>query len=205
MSTNELALFDTTDLHMLEADPDTESALPTAFTAFASTLLGDLDGLFESIERAKEEIAKARTRHPQHSDLLHHSFMLLLPTHKLMQHEVVYRAHCREILDRVAAGNDTRPGTAAEICCLMHDVSLATPVTSAAAGLYMRMWQAAGLPKVESFAQAGAHHEALEKTLIDHHEQLTRRKLTVAERRLGAITCEGQHHDEAVTCVYAAA
>lgn len=138
---------------------------------------GGLSGLFGCMEWAEEEIAKARARHPRHADRIYHSFLLLTPTHQLMRAEFVYRAHCRELLDRVAAGEDTRPGTAAEVCCAISAVSLASPLRSAAAGLYMRMWQAAGFPDFPEFAEAGYHHEALEQSVIDDHEQVTRRRL----------------------------
>lgn len=88
------------------------------------------------MEIAEEEIAAAQKRHPGTSDRLYHSFMLLVPSHERMEYEPVYRSHCRELLDRVAAGGDTRIGTAAEVCCALHDVSLATPLRSSAAGLY---------------------------------------------------------------------
>jgi hypothetical protein len=166
-----------------------------------------LTGIFDSMSWAEEEIEKARARHPRHADRIYHSFMLLTPNLSLeaMSTEFVYRSHCRELLDRVADGTDTRPATAAEICCLMCTTSQAAPLTSAAAGLYMRMWRAAHFPTHPAFTEAGLHHEALEETRIDDLEQLARRKLTVAERRLGTIDCPGRHHGQPVTCPYAAA
>jgi hypothetical protein len=154
---------------------------------------------------AEDEIEEARARHPRHTDRIYHSFVLLSPNLSLesMGTEFVYRSHCRELLDRVAAGADTRPATAAEICCLMATASQRAPLTSAAAGLYMRMWRAADFPALPAFTEAGYHHEALEKTLIDDLEQLTRRKIAVAERRLGTIDCPGRHHGHHVNCDYA--
>jgi hypothetical protein len=100
-----------------------------------------------------------------------------------MNGEMVYRAHCREILDRVAAGDDTRPGTAAEVCCVMLETSLRTPIRSEAAGLYLRMWHAAGFPSVVDFTEASHHHEALEPSRIDDAEQVARRQLAMPDRR----------------------
>lgn len=170
-------------------------------------LLATLGGLFDSMCWAEEEIEKARARHPRHADRIHHSFTLLSPNPSLegIGTEFVYRSHCRELLDRVAAGADTRPGTAAEVCCLMVTTSQAAPLSSAAAGLYMRMWRAAGFPSQPAFTEAGRHHEALESSIIDDLEQLARRKLAIAERRLGAMDCRGRHHGEPVRCAYAAA
>jgi len=161
--------------------------------------------VFDLLDLAEDEISKARSRHPLHKDLLHHSSSLLTPNLSLecMESELVYRAHCHEILDRVAAGEDTRPGTAAEVCCAMRNTSLLSPLTSAATGLYLRMWQRAGLPELEDFADAGRHHEALEKSVIDDHEALARRKLAMPDRRLGEITCRGLHDAVEVACRYA--
>jgi hypothetical protein len=159
--------------------------------------------VFRQMDWAEEEIAQARQRHPTMTDTLYHSFTLLTPTHDLMKTEVVYRAHCRELLDRVASVQDTRPGTAIEVCCACSATSALAPLTSPAAGLYMRTWTAAGLPELQSFDDRHGHHEALEGPIIDDLEREARRKLTVADRRLGTIDCPGRHHGEPVPCKYA--
>lgn len=166
------------------------------------SLMGALEGLFTQMEWSEDEIEKARRRHPGQSDTIYHSFKLLTPTHELMGTEMVYRAHCRELLDRVAAGRDTRPGTAAEVCLLCCDTSALAPLTHTGAGLYGRMWNAAGFPG-DHFHIRQAHHEALDASLIDDAEREARRKLTVADRRPGDIDCGGMHHGEQVTCLYA--
>jgi hypothetical protein len=81
---------------------------------------------FERMEWAEQEIAAAQARHPQQAGRIWHSFSLFQPNPGLgrMTSEMVYRSHCREILDRVAAGEDTRPGTAAEGCCALRNTSL---------------------------------------------------------------------------------
>jgi hypothetical protein len=81
---------------------------------------------FERMEWAEQEIAAAQARHPQQAGRIWHSFSLFQPNPGLgrMTSEMVYRSHCREILDRVAAGEDTRPGTAAEGCCALRNMSL---------------------------------------------------------------------------------
>ncbi|MGW4528852.1 hypothetical protein [Amycolatopsis sp. NPDC004378] len=214
MTTTELAPHATADLDTSPtAEPDTASALPADLITAAGALLGDdangifavMAGAFERMEWAEEEIAAAQARHPRQASQIWHSFSLLVPNSGLerMSYERVYRAHCREILDRVAAGEDTRPGTAAEICCAMLNTSLLAPLTSAATGLYMRMYQAAGLPQFDELAESSRHHEALEHSLIDDHERFARRQLSMADRRLGDIDCHGRHHGEEVSCVYA--
>ena len=214
MTTTDLVSRPTDDLDTAP-EPNTVPARPGNLITAVGALLGDeadglfaaMAGAFERMEWAEEEIAAAQARHPEQADRIWHSFRLLVPNDGLerMSYARVYRAHCREILDRVAAGEDTRPGTAAEICCAMLTTSLLAPLTSAATGLYMRMYQAAGLPQFDELAESSRHHEALEHSLIDDHERNMRRKLAVADRRLGTIDCDGRHHGEEINCVYAPA
>ncbi|TDD49011.1 hypothetical protein [Saccharopolyspora elongata] len=220
MTTTDPAPHSASDLDThTTCEPDTTPPLPASVIAGSDRLLGAMGDLlgndaaeifslmedvFERIRWADEEIENARARHPQHADKLWHSNMLLTPNPGLesMKKEFVFRAHCRELLDRVAAGEDTRPGTAAEICCAMSDTSLLSPLTSAASGLYARMWRAAGFPELDEVTEASHHHEALEKAAIDGHEQDARRELAIPDRRLGDIECDGLHND---ACIYAQA
>ncbi|GAB3162058.1 hypothetical protein GCM10027258_80310 [Amycolatopsis stemonae] len=216
MTATDLVPSADTTVAVLPAEPDTNlSPLSPDLITAAERLLGDdakgifavMASAFERMEWAEEEIAAAQARHPQQASRIWHSFSLLVPNSGLerMSYERVYRAHCREILDRVAADEDTRPGTAAEICCAMLNTSLLAPLTSAATGLYMRMYQAAGFPQFDELAESSRHHEALEHSLIDDHERFARRQLSMDDRRLGAIDCHGRHHGEEVDCVYAPA
>lgn len=180
-------------------------AVPDDLQALVTGVSTDLAPVFEAFEWAEDEIERACARHPRHTDVLFHSFSLLAVTADRMATEWVYRSHCRELLDRVAAGADTRPGTAAEVALLMLAVTQATPVTGAAFGLYVRMWRAAGFPDNDVLTERGQHYEALKSDVIDDHEASARGKLAVPARRLGDIQCSGRHHDEPVSCVYARA
>ncbi|MFY1688146.1 hypothetical protein [Plantactinospora sp. WMMB782] len=150
-------------------------------TPFIESLMGDLMGQLESafaaMEWAEEEIEAARKRHPEADDRIWKSFLLLQPTHDLMRVEMTYRAHCRELLDRVAAGEDTRPGTAAECCIALCETSQAGPLRESAAGLYFRMWEKAGLTKLEGSSDVLVHYEALKGATIDRDEAWLRNKL----------------------------
>ncbi|MFC4628020.1 hypothetical protein ACFO6V_07240 [Promicromonospora alba] len=157
----------------------------------------------EQIEWAESEIDAAITRHPDQGDLLYHGFELLRPTHPLMATEFVSRSHYRELLDRLATGMDTRPGTAAEVCCACRDASLAAPLNSTAAGLYFRMWESA-FPDMPPVTDRTQHHEALEGSSIDALEATSRRTLARKDRIVGDISCTGMHHATAVPCTYAA-
>lgn len=173
----------------------------SAFLEESADLIGTT---LEQIEWAESEIDAAITRHPTQGDLLYHGFRLLRPTHQLMATEFVSRSHYRELLDRLATGMDTRPGTAAEVCCACRDASLAAPLSSTAAGLYYRMWESAfpDMPPVTDLAQ---HHEALEGSSIDALEAASRRALAREDRIVGDISCTGMHYGTAVPCTYAAA
>lgn len=172
-------------------------------TAAMNDILGgdlgsELAGIFERMEWAEDEIARAMRANPARADVLWHSFRVMTPQHELMSTEIVYRAHVREQIARVIAGQDTRPGTAAEACCVLSDASQVAPLTETAAGLYARMWAAAGLPG-EQWALRTEHYEALHGSRIDQLERETRRKMTVKDRTPGT-TCQGMHHGEPVTC-----
>lgn len=163
-----------------------------------------VEGISRGMEWTADEVRQAMERHPSERDVLYHSFPLLRATHKLMATEFVYRSHCRELLERLVNGADTRPGTAAEVCCMCCDISLRTPLRSEAAGLYLRMW-AAAFPGKPMFAEPSEHHEALEGSTIDELEATVRRKLTVRSRALTDVTCTGEHDGEMVQCKYAGA
>jgi len=92
--------------------------------------LGELGGTFSQAFRkmsvAEEEILSACERHPEEIKLIWNSFKLLDPGELAMLDDGVYRAHCRELLDRVADGEDTRPGTRAETCAMISRMTQAT-------------------------------------------------------------------------------
>lgn len=131
--------------------------------------------------------------------------MLPVLTHERMEYEPVYRAHCRKLLDHVAAGGDTRIGTAAEVCCALHDASLYAPLRSAASGLYFRMWRTASFPDFPELVSISENHKALEGSRIDDHESETRRKLTDPTRTFDEVECRSMHHGEPATCTLAPA
>lgn len=135
-----------------------------------------LDSLFRAMQWAEDEIDAAQHRHGAVADRIWGSFGLLRPTHELMRTEPVYRAHCRELLDRVACGQDTRPGTAAECCIALREISLRVPLRTSAAGLYTRMWRLAQLPPAD-LTNNSEHYEALEGSQIDEHVAWLRAKL----------------------------
>lgn len=193
-------------------DPTADATIVPVVRARGLELLTGLDarldrelaGAFACMEWAEQEIDIARSRNPRHADALHHSFRLLVPTHEeRMRTDFVYRSHCRELLGRVVSGVDTRPGTAAEVCCAMLATSLTVPLRSSGVGLYARMWGAAGFPELPELDELRVHHEALESSMIDDHERQVRDKLAVPDRHLRGVECLGLHHGVRVRCTFA--
>jgi hypothetical protein len=141
---------------------------------FASTIAR----VFRQVEIAEEEIATARgTSEQDQADPVWNAFPLLRATHDLMASEFIYRAHVRELLDRVSKGHDTRPATDAEIAVNVSEASLSTPLHGRAVGLQMRLF-ARAFP--DKFAQLGFDLDQYERMYgreIDELESDFRRKL----------------------------
>ena len=199
------AVIETGQLDMLalltdESAPKRDRLISAAAEVLGGDLMSQLAGIFERMDWAEDEIKRAQRRDRKNADLIWHAFRVLTPTHDLMSTEMVYRAHCRELIARVAKGQDTRPGTAAEICCACHDASMIAPLTDSAFGLYARMWKAAGFTGEQfDMNDMAGHYESLRGTLIDDLEREARRKTSVADRKRGD-ECGGLHHGEPVTC-----
>ncbi|WP_327146809.1 hypothetical protein [Nocardia sp. NBC_01327] len=165
--------------------------------------------IFEQIGWAEEEIQAAQARYPAHADEIWHSFSLLQHEHPLMNNEPVYRAHCREILTRIGTGHGrgTRAGTAVEVLIVLRKVSLAVPLSTAAAGLYFRMWQAAGLPEIDPEGHTAdlSHYDAIAGSQIDDYEREVRARTARMGRLLSRdLRCCGRHHGDPVRCRYTA-
>jgi hypothetical protein len=188
MPTTDLELADVVDAELIDDEPVGPGQYQRANAVIARVLGDDLMSMmssaFAAMEWGEDEIARAMRRHPDQADRLWHSFLLLQPHHDVVcATERAYRSHCRELLERVAAGEDTRPGTAAECIAVLRDTSLVAPLTATGFGLYMRMWDKAGLPAVLPGGER-EHYEAIRGSQIDDEERAVRRKLAQPERAL---------------------
>jgi hypothetical protein len=138
-------------------------------------------GAFEKMEWADDEIDKARARHGETDrGPLWHSFLTVCQNEPYMADEIIYRAHAREILERVAAGHDVRPGTDAEMIAALRDSSKTAPLSSSAVCLYFRI-AARSFPDL--WAKAGDHsdltaYESVHGSAADDHESWLRAKMT---------------------------
>ncbi|WP_280404775.1 hypothetical protein [Nocardia brasiliensis] len=184
---------------------------PKQTVASAQAILEQLEsfgGEFDRMEWADVEIRKAVDRHPDKRNILYHCFSpdLMRATHELMGDELVFRAHCRELLERVATGMSTKPGTAAEVALACMESSLKAPLSTAAAGLYMRMWRQAEfgfLRQPKDLVGDLESYEAIAGSEIDELERVSRVKLAVADRVLHDIECDGFHWGERADCEFA--
>lgn len=177
----------------------------TAAEILAGFELG-FGAIFDRLGWAEDEIAQAAQRHPDHADRIYHSFALLSGGEAAarMGVEAVYRAHAREIIERVVRGEDTRPGTAVEVVIGLLAAAERAPLSHEGFGLCARLWAVAGLPEHDGFAGRLEHIEALHSSRLDSEEAEARRACRNDDRKLGRITCEGSHHGERVACTYAA-
>ena len=175
--------------------------------ALFAAIEAETGSLFAAMDWADDEIAAAVRRHPAQADLLYHAFGVLMPRDigPGMTTEFVYRGHVRELLDRIAAGTDLCPATAAEICLTLAQVSQQAPMHGSGAGLYFRMWLAAFPEHLVTADQADnqSHYEHLYGPQIDELQATMRRKAADPDRQLSDIECEGRHHGRSVSCRFA--
>ncbi|MGP4112952.1 hypothetical protein ACTWP5_18830 [Streptomyces sp. 4N509B] len=96
----------------------------------------------EHMEWAEQEIQSAQERHGERGrGPIWNSWRLLRPNRPLVTPERLYRAHCREILQRVALGEDTRVATDAEKLATLSAASTASPLPEGAVCLYFRIYK----------------------------------------------------------------
>jgi hypothetical protein len=177
--------------------------------ALVASVMDELTDACAAMDWAEDEIARAIRRHSDHADVLYHSFGLIRPREigPGMGAEFVYRSHAAELLGRVAAGADTRPATAVELCLVCCEASLRAPLHGPTAGLYFRMWLRAfpDRPITAGQGDEQIHYESLYGTQIDDLQRTLRQKAADPNRQLRDIDCAGKHHGTHVACRYATA
>lgn len=195
----------TTEIATIEPaeHPSTREILRRVETTLGVSM-GRIGVVFDAMDWAENEITRAQRQHPAYADLLWHAFKILtIPEGVDTEH--VYRAHARELLARVVAGQDTRPGTDVEIIMACRAASLVAPMHGPGFGLYYRLFTRA-FPKSDAFDIGPAdleHYEAIHGSAIDDAERIMRHKLTDADRVMPK-ECQGKHHGQWVTCRLAA-
>jgi hypothetical protein len=157
------------------------------------------------VEWGEDEIAQAQARHPQHADLLFHAWRIILPPSVFPYTEFVWRGHMRELLERVAAGEDTRTGTWAEVCMVCRGAAEMAPLTHAATGTYFRAWHNAfpGNPVWDTMAEEVAHGVKWNDHEITEIGRDVRAKIgrRMPGRRIPRDTvCDGLHLGQLTDC-----
>jgi hypothetical protein len=112
----------------------------TLMSLLPSSLAGALGSTFGQMAIAEEEIESIRAEYPERSGYLNKvGFLLCMPSPILREaSDWTFRAHCREILERAATDQDTRPATSAELAIAFSETSLKAPLNPRGAGLYAR-------------------------------------------------------------------
>lgn len=150
---------------------------------------------------ADDEILAAQSQWPDESDVLYHAHRMLRPENPAIRRSTtIYRAYVRELLERVATGADTRPGTAIEVCLGLSDASLRAPLSTLGFALYSRMWVAAGMPPVTGL---GEHYVAAAGPDLDCAEAQARTVCGNPRRIVGDVDCTGIHHGIPTCCRFA--
>lgn len=133
-----------------------------------------LDGVltnFQQMQWALDEIDKAAERHGESDEdgPIHSAFPLLACVDQpYMAPEPVFRAHCAELLDRVAKGEDTKPGTEAETFGLLMDAMDYMPFCGGMTSLYLELSEKI-IP--ESFAGFLAEEYKGDRTELEEHRK----------------------------------
>lgn len=169
-------------------------------TKLFDEIQGGLAGIFARIEQSEDEMDAAAARHPGEADRIYHSFLLFSETQiGEWPGEQIWRAHCREILERLVAGEDTRPGTDAEIAVVCMEASMRAPLGPGAVALYARVFRSCFPEGYEQiWGDAKDHVEWTGGQHADDLERTARRRLACPDRRFDRIdvSCCGNHHGE---------
>lgn len=166
------------------------------FAELDATLFDGIGGLIDSVlDRCmwcEDEIEAALLRHDERGrGPLWNSFRILRPTQERPWPELVYRAHCRELFERVAAGIDTSPATEAEKFAVLSAASQVAPLDTGAVTLYLRIG-ARMFPEIFDGICDVLDVDAYEKvhgSLADDYEAQLTRKLAQPWRKIG-VTAE---------------
>ena len=138
-----------------------------------------------AIPIAEEEIAAAIERWPLREPTLHIGFALLHPGGVLADcPERIYRAHCRELLERIATGEgDTRDATDAEVLWVLCKTSLVVSMTAESNALYRRLFRSCFPGEIPDIVEVedswDVHQPGVDDLLAD-----ARRKLRQSDRRI---------------------
>lgn len=110
---------------------------------------------FRFMSIAEEEIARAAKR--WRGGDFRSAFGMLYPRALLAYGEALYRAHCKEMLDRIARRERVEPGTLAECCVALSEATLRAPPNQDLALAYEKAFRAC-FPKAEIAGEPPREH-----------------------------------------------
>ena len=135
---------------------------------------GTIAQLFNCIEIAENEIAAFKRRYPTRRADLYNAFKHLQPPSYMLDKDTrIYKAHVRELLERIAKRDSDPRATRAEILLALSELSFRTPIRREAAN-------AAAILFREIFGALPPGVSAL-----DVHGQEAREAVQEAKRALG--------------------
>lgn len=158
---------------------ETTNDLFTAATdLLGAGVAGTIAHAFRCMEIAEEEISAAKARRPLLATQLHDGFRELCPPDVLREAgERLYRAHCRELLDRIATSSPLQPATTAELLGLLQAMSLAAPLERTTTALYWDRF-------AELFpADAARIRSEVGRVATDSYDQVRAKELEARFRR----------------------
>ncbi|QFG25436.1 hypothetical protein [Actinomadura sp. WMMB 499] len=152
-------------------------------------------GMWRQMEIAEEEIRAVMEEHGEESPWdedgnevrlrgpIFDSFTLMHTGHRSEpMPEMVYRAHCREIAERRAKGEDTRPATAAEMLYPLSEASKVAPLAPSVAGLYLKLglqcFPELMTDVMDDIGRSVGDYERIHGQEMAEHEAYLRKKLT---------------------------
>lgn len=94
---------------------------------------------FELMEVAEGLIAIYKEQHPDMEQVIDQAFGILSPGYLISFPHDLYRVHCRELLDRVVSGGDTRQATDTEKMAVMSEASLQRPMPDGFTATYWKI------------------------------------------------------------------
>lgn len=165
--------------------PSEEERAETIRSLLPGRTGGAITGVFARMGIAEEEIEAAQSRYPLRKAEVWSAFLLLQPPPVLEEYpDHLYRAHCREILNRVATGGDPRWATDAEMLAGFCEALARAPLREDGAALMWRVFQRVypEANREERFSQIDFRESYPGRT--DELETEARRSLRREERKL---------------------